>query len=436
MRGRWGESAHRRLPPIDRGALRILLWVGTGLAVAAGAILYCRHFAIEAPGLDLYVGAARCMLDGAPLQSCEPTFTYPPIFAFVTIPLVTLPPVVQNLGWYLVTLGALCGCIAASMRLARLLVPGQWSKHERACLFGLGILLNVKFFLATIGNQSYDAVVVFLVLIGLVGLVEPQSRRAPLWSGASLACAAALKATPLLFLPYLVVRRHYKTAAVMMASLVLVSILPDLVFTVGRTSFNDSYMWAWLHQVAAPALTDKMQGNPHTFWFASNPNNNSLRGLVGFFIEEPHRDFTLVLYTVDAIYAAVVGLAMLAARNGRAAPAIDGALLLVTMLMLSPMSSQSHYIAMVLPIFGAVAICLKGDPQMRRAAGLLLIVTVLLTNATSKDLVGKTLTEWAKVHRLLIADALLFATFFMVLAWRSRTAPAAEPAVAIRQSAA
>jgi hypothetical protein len=397
--------------------------------VAAGAVLYCRHYAEDAPGLSLFVEAAQCMLGGEPLQSCNPTYTYPPIFAFVTIPLVPLPRVAQNLVWYLVTLGSVTGCVVLSARLARRLVAGDWSRRELLWLYGLGLALSVKFILATVGNQSYDAAVVLLVLAGMAGLGDDRGST-PLWAGASLAGAAALKATPVLFLPYLVVRRRYRAAAAMAAVLVAISVLPDLVFTLGRPTAPGSYLVAWLHQVAAPALTEKMSGNPHTFWFAANPNNNSLRGLVGLFIEEPERGFSAVLYAVYALYAGVVGLVILASRNGRAAPAIDGALLLISMLMLSPMSSQSHYIAVLLPLFGAVAVWLKGDPPMRSAAAAVLIATVVLTNATSKDLVGAVATQWAKEHRLLVSDALLLCAFYLMLALRTRLAPSTAPAPA------
>lgn len=429
MRGRRWEDYRDRLSAFELSAHRTPSIALAALGVAVGAVFYCRHFSPEAPGLNLFTEAAQCMLNGEALQSCNPTYTYPPIFALVTIPLVPLPMVLQNLVWYVLTLGAIAGCVALSVRLARRLVPGNWSARETAWLYGLGMALSVKFFLAAIGNQSYDAMVVFLVLAGLAGLADERPR-APLWGGASFGCAAALKATPLLFLPYLVVRRHYKTAIMMAAVLAVAGILPDLAFTVGRKSADGSYLFAWLHQVAQPALTEKMTGNPHTFWFASNPNNNSLRGLVGLFIEEPEPEFTVVLYAVDALYAAIVGPVILASRNGRAAPAIDGALLLISMLMLSPMSSQSHYVALLLPIFGAVAVWLKGDGAMRWAAALALIATAVLTNATSKDLVGTAATQWAKDHRLLIANALLLAVFFIMLALRAkpRRAAAREPA--------
>lgn len=425
-----------RLGSFDVSAYRTLLIAVSALAVAIGAVLYCRHFAQEAVGLDLFVEAARCMLKGDALQSCNATFTYPPLFAFVIIPLVPVTKLLQNLAWYLLTLGALAGCVALSVRLARRLVPGGWSAREFVWLYGLGLALSVKFFLAAIGNQSYDAMVVALVLAGLVWLGS-DGRAAPVWAGATLACAAALKATPVLLLPYLVARRHYKAAAAMAAVLVAASVLPDLIFTAGRASSHGSYLLAWLHQVAQPALTERLEGNLHTFWFATNPNNDSLRGLVGLFVAEGQRNFALVLYSVDVLYAAIVGLVILASRNGRAAPAIDGALLLISMLMLSPMTSQSHYIALLLPLFGTVAMWLKGEATMRAAAALVLIATAVLTNATSKDLVGHALTEWAKAHRLLIADALLLAAFFIMLALRTRLAPATarEPASAERSAA-
>jgi hypothetical protein len=411
---------------IDLSAHRAVLTKSLWLLAALGAVLYCRHYWDEAPGLTLYIEAARCMLDGLPLQQCNPAYTYPPIFALLTIPLVPLPQVLQNLAWYVLTLVSLIGCFTLSVRLARRLVPDGWSERELVWLYILAVLLSVKFVFAAIGNQSYDAFVVALVLLGLIGLAEDRGGWTPVWAGVSFAGAAALKATPLLFLPYLVVKGHYRAAAVMAVTLIVVSILPDLVFMISRGSGEASYVLAWLHQVATPALTEKLDGNPHTFWFASNPNNNSLRGLVGIFVNDhtAPAQFKTVMYTVYAIYCAAVAAVILRTRNGAGALAIDGALLLVSMLLLSPMSSQSHYVALIPAIFAVVAVWLKGDPPVRRIAAFVLIAHVVLTNATSKDLVGATITFWAKEYRLLISDALLLVVFFAILVFRPRPAPA------------
>jgi hypothetical protein len=418
-----------------RATSKKLLW----LAVALGAIPYCRHYWDEAPGLTLYVDAARCLLDGLALQSCDASYTYPPIFAFVTIPLVPLPRVLQNLAWYALTLGSLIGCFTQGARLARRLVPDDWSERDLGWLYGVAILLSLKFVFAAIGNQSYDAFVVLLVLYGLAGIAEDRSGWSSAWAGVSFACAAALKATPLLFLPYLVIKRHYVAAAVMAIVLAFVSVLPDLVFTVGRKSGEASYLAAWLHQVAQPALTEKLDGNLHTFWFATNPNNNSLRGLVGLFVDDHSApaDFKIAMYSVYAIYCAFVALLILRTRDGAAATTIDGALLLISMLLLSPMSSQTHYVALIPAILAVVAIWLKGEAAMRKLAGALLIAHVALTNATSKDLVGGAVTFWAKAHRLLVSDALLFVVFFAVLAFRMQPSRAKSGAPsAVGQTAA
>jgi hypothetical protein len=394
---------------------RTLLNALVGLLVAIGGILYCRHYWDDAPGVTLYVEAARCMLDRLPLQNCNPYYTYPPIFALVTIPLVPLPLVLQNLAWYLLTLGGLVGCFVLSARLAQRLSPSTWSARDINWLYGVGVLLSLKFVFAAIASQSYDAVVVLLILAGLAGLAEDRPGGSPpVWVGVSFACATALKATPLLFLPYLVFKRHYRAAAVMAIALVFISVLPDVLFTVGHKTGDGSYLLAWLKQVAEPALTEKMEGNPHTFWMATNENNNSLRGLIGMFVPDYNPAFKAVLYSVYAVYSATVAFIIWRTRDSRAALTIDGALLLISMLMLSPMSSESHYVALLLPIFAVVAGWQKSDPNIRKFAGFFLIANFALTNAAARDLVGVAMTSWVKEHRLLVIDVLLFVVFFAI----------------------
>jgi hypothetical protein len=418
---------------LTRAAITFVVALG-----ALGAFLYCRHYWDDAPGVMLYVEASRCMLDRLPLQACNPFYTYPPIFAFLTIPLVPLPLVLQNLAWYLLTVGGLGACFFLSARLAQQLAPGRWSRLDLVWLYGLSFLVSLKFVFAAISSQSYDVWVVLLILVGLTHLAEDNSDRGAMLAGACFACAAALKATPLLFLPYLLVKRHYRAAAIMVLVLVVVSLLPDLVFTLGRKSGGGSYLWAWLHQVAEPALTEKLQGNLHTFWTGTNPNNNSLRGLVGALVDdtEPHSPFAKILYAVYAIYTGLVALLILRTGDRHGAPTVDGALLLISMLMLSPMSSESHYVALIPAIFAVVAVWQRGDPGMRTSAGIFLFVNFVLIHAAARDLVGMTVTSWAKDHRLLVIAVLLYVLFFAVFVFRSQRATALlvlSPAV--RQSA-
>ncbi len=385
-----------------------------GLAVIIGGVLYCRHYWQEAPGLSLYLAAARCLLEGASLQQCDATFTYPPLFALVMVPLVPLPLLAANVLWYAVTIGSLFGCFTLSAFLAQRLVPADWSERDLAWLYGIGLVLSLKFVLAAIGNQSYDAPVVALALAGLAGLATKR----PLCAGASLGLAAALKATPLLFLPYLVYKRRYKSAVAMVVVVAVASILPDLLFSAGRPAGDGGYLLAWIHQVAGPALTEKLSGNPSTFWVATNPNNNSLRGLLGLFFDDNTARFKFILYPVDAVFSAIIALLIMRANNTGPTLAIDGSLLLISMLMLSPMTSQSHYVALILPLFAVAAVWLKGDAAMRKNAAFFLVANAVLPNLTSTDLVGRAVTFWAKERRLLVIDCLLLVIFFAILAAR------------------
>jgi hypothetical protein len=278
---------------------------------------------------------------------------------------------------------------------------------------------------ATFSNQSYDAFVVLMVVGGILALATAR----PAWAGASLACAAALKATPLLFLPYLVAKRHYRASAVMALVLAIVSVLPDMIFAIGRGPVHGSYLVDWIRQVAQPALTEKLDGNPITYWLASNPDNNSLRGLVGMYFDDYSPEFKYVLYTVYATYCIGVVRVILSTGNGARDIVVDGSLILISMLLLSPMTSQSHHIALVLPVFAAVAVWIKGNRTLRRTVGLLLISSFILTNASSRDIVGRTVTLWAKEYRLIVFNALLLAGFFAIVALCE---PVTTPAVGCR----
>jgi len=380
------------------------------------------------------------MLDGKVLQACDPFYTYPPIVALLTIPLVPLPLVLQNVVWYALTIGGQLFGLLLIVSLARRLTPRNWSTRELVLLYAIGILLSLKFVLATIASQSYDVTVVVFVLLGLTSLDRDwpgHQSSSSIWAGLSFGCAAALKATPLLFLPYLIVKGHYRAALAMAGAVVGLSLLPDLVAQVHKSG-GSSYLLAWLGQVAHPALTERLQGNLHTFWFATNTNNNSLRGLVGMFVPDGAPSFSLALNAVYAAYCSVVGFIILATGKRPAAITVDGALLLMSMLMLSPMSSESHYIALPLAIFSITAIWLKGDTTTRRIAGFFLIMSFVLINAAARDIVGMEVTTWAKDHRLLVIDVLLLVVpfAFLVRGWRASIALPArvDPSVTALQT--
>jgi Glycosyltransferase family 87 len=381
------------------------------LGAALGLIAYCYHYWPVGGGAKLYVGAAQCLWDGLPLQQCDKYFTYPPAVAFAMLPLLAAPTALINPIWYAVTLGTLTGCFMLSVALIKRAMPVSWSDRDLAWLYLIAVVLSLKFLFAAIGNQSYDAVVVVLILGGLYALSEQR----PVWSGIAFGIAAALKATPLLFLPYLLFTRRFAAAAVMLAALIVVSLLPDLVFT---HSFSGGYFAAWLRNVGGPALSENLEGLPHIFWSAGSATNYSLRGLIGTFMDDGDSLFRIVIYAVYAGYALIVAAIVLRSYRRPWAIATDGALLLLSMLLMSPMTSLTHFSALILYFVLLAAVWVKDDYGLRTVALVFMTVFFVASNLTSDDLAGKAVSNWAHRYRIMNLGMLSLVIFSAIYAER------------------
>jgi hypothetical protein len=170
------------------------------LMIVAAAIYYPRFVKLPA-GMETYPQAASCLWHGQMLQACDAGFTYPPFFALVMLPFAPMPLWLRDLAWYVVTLAATIGSFKLSESIARKALPAPLGHAELCWLRFFALLLSAKLILAVFENQAYDALVVVAVLFGLAALCEGRAFVA----GTSLAFAAALKATPLIFSPLSVV---------------------------------------------------------------------------------------------------------------------------------------------------------------------------------------------------------------------------------------
>lgn len=387
--------------------------------LAIGALFYFKRFAKDPVGMTQFPAGAKCLLESLPLQQCDPSFTYPPFFALVMTPFASMSMPVRNLVWYAVTLAAITLVFICCDFLARRLFEG-WTERQLVWLRSLTFLFSLKFILAVLENQSYDAVVVLFVCAGLVALV---TRRDAL-GGASFAIATALKATPLLFLPYLVLKRRYTAAAVMAVVLVVASILPDLLF--GQKGSGLGYMASWVREVGGPALTEKLDGPVHVFWFATNPNNSSLRGLAGLFTLDHYNTsaFVPLLLSIYAIYAGFVGTLLWRMRERDNTIVIDGALLLLSMLLLSPMTSHSHCIALMLA-YAVLSAFVVRQPESRLLGAVVLCVSFALTSLSASDIVGRKFSELSGIYRLPVFGMLTLLIYFgaIVLGCRGARLP-------------
>ena len=196
-----------------------------------------------------------------------------------------------------------------------------------------------------------------------------------------MAFAAAIKAAPLIFLPYLLVKKRFAAAGAFTVVMLAVSYAPDIFFTPQGGAHG--YFHTWLCEVAGASLGVKADAAKQAFWAGANPLNHSLRGAVSLQIDEVaqaalHKTVLLGIELVFIVFAA----ALIMLRKARADMiGIDGSILLIAMLMLSPMTSRSHYIFLVLPYTLLTMVMLR-DQSTRALGAIVLAVSFVLLTAT------------------------------------------------------
>ena len=410
----------------------IVWWIVLALAV----VLYYFRFRIGAAGPDgmtaVYLMSAdasvgACLMKGERLATCATAFPYPPLFALLAVPFTFLPLWAKNLAWYGVLLGATYGCF----RICETLTTRAFgvTRNELAWLRAFSIVLTLKFVLSVFENHAYDVVVFFFILVGLYGLSENRTFTA----ASGLAAAVALKATPLLMLLYAPWLRKWKVFALAVGLCALLSLLPDLLFTANYPGHG--FLWTWVVDVAVGGLLEK---SPEAYgplvWSVDFPNlflNQSLKSSVyGIVHERLGADFATHARTILIAVYLVYGLAALAVFLLSAK--VQGGLLwgasviLISMLLLSPVSSKSHFVVLLLPHMAIVAYLIK-HREAWRAVLPLLCASFALNTLTSRMFMGRELSNQMMSLGCITLGTLLLLATVAVIVLRSREAAQAAP---------
>jgi hypothetical protein len=383
-------------------------WPWVVLFVAAAA--YYPRF-MHPGGMELYRHAAECVWTQQILQVCDRAFTYPPAFAFVMLPFVAMPIWLAVLLWYLITLACTAWCLVLCKKLALQLIPGPWEGNDLRWFQLISFLLSLKFILAVYEDQAYDLLVLPLTLWGLLALVE----RRNMAGATSLAIAAALKVTPLIFLPYLLFKRRFAAAGVFVVVLLAASFLPDLFFTPQGGAHG--YFVTWVHEVAAPGLFENAAATKYAFWDTANPFNLSLRGMIALGIDQtPYQtSFMLILRIVQVVFIAAVGILFLMTL-GWEMIAVEGSLLIIAMLMLSPMSGRGHFVQLMLPYCVLVAAWIK-DRRTAWLGAAVLGVSFILCTGIPRDIVPRAYTEFMRMHSDIAWGTLVLIVYLAAITW-------------------
>ena len=137
-------------------------------------------------------------------------FTYPPFAALLFAPWQRTFSTVGSVQtvWTMCNLAALLGVLVLSVRLVRPTLDRVSTWRLALALSLPALLLNPV--LITIGFGQVNLVVTFLVMWDLLSERRIGKRQVPL--GIATGLAAAVKLTPLLFVPYLLLTRRWRGA--------------------------------------------------------------------------------------------------------------------------------------------------------------------------------------------------------------------------------
>ncbi len=392
----------------------------SALAIPLGIQALIKH---PSEWQDVFVLAARQLLAGEDIYFFGTDYRYPPFMAVATIPFALLPPLVSRGLWYLLNVA----CIAAMVRIAWQLAGGRGldelrkrpSREWIALLVGL--LCCTTYILNALAHQQVDIIIGLLLLCGCGYLLAKRD----IAVGVCFGLAAACKATPLLWIPYLAWRRRWIAALLVGGVALAGNLVPELI-----SSPPDGGVWLghWLAQFVLPtqnlevALGHWARGdviyNQSFGGMVQRLVNTTLEfGSTGF--EVVQRGLVQPLPLKVAVYSALLALlatsAIVAARAQRRGEpgysepspiALECSIVLLLMLLMSPMSSQAHFVTLILPGFCLARLMLGTRDRM---IGSLVIAAAVLATLTNKDPIG------AKTYTVLLWSGSV--TFSALLLW-------------------
>ncbi len=394
-------------------------WIGAAVAVVAYYPRY-RHGGSHG---EVFSEAAACLLKHQTPHHCgDLMYAYPPFHALLLTLLHPFPVWLAEAIWYVILIGTLFASLRLCENMARRLFPGDWGERDLAIFRILTFILGLKFILAVLENQAYDSISVVLIFLGVMALLV----RRFFLGAAALAAAAALKITPLIFLPYLLFKRRFAAAGVFIAVFAGLAVLPDILLP----SNGQPYVAVWVRDVLMPPFHLDLGPTNMGFWITDTPMNQTFRAVVVRYFTGVHeqqtmeavldimrsRPFAIVLNSVMGLYILGVGLVMLKSRRDDRLVAVDAALLIVSALLLTPVSSQSHFVSLLLP-YALIAAATVRRPSMRVFNGVMLLLSFILATATSNDLVGRAFTGWALWNSLPVYGTLILVVPLAVLVW-------------------
>jgi alpha-1,2-mannosyltransferase len=314
------------------GGLGRLTGWGPALVSFAAALAYGLYVALRTYEVDLgvyvrlggrYIFTSHLYSFGLPNTSL--LFTYPPFAAQVFAPWHRMFSTVNSVqtAWTMCNLAALVGVLVLSVRTVKADL-GRSSTWRLALVLSLpALLLNPV--LVTVGFGQVNLIVTLLVMWDLLSERRIGPWKAPL--GVAIGLAAAVKLTPILFVPYLILTRRTRGALNCAATFVVCELVAFLLSPTSSIAF-------WTRDLFKPDRAGSLS-------FVGNQN---LTAVIERFNHGVLPEISLVPVL---IVAAAAGLWLAALAHRRSSPMLGVLICAATGLLVSPISWVHHMVWVV-----------------------------------------------------------------------------------------
>jgi len=380
--------------------------------------------------LRIFYGAGRMIFQDINIYK-NPTspegryYIYPPFFALVCTPFAAL-------GWKVFVILWVAGSLAAIAGAALLCVKIAWPKaspHSRIIIAAIALLLCARPIISDFQNGQINSLIFIVIAASLLLYVRKQDAA----SGIVMAAAASIKLTALIFLPYFVYKRAWKTVAGMTLGLAFtLFILPTALMGPSRTfelypSFYNKMVSPFASVTDAPEVYDEagqsLRAAASRFLKDTNAAHHFTKEIRVNFSDLSAQTVWIIVLAAGALLTLITALC---ARFNPSDPArreitgIELGSVILLMLMLSPMSRKAHFVALLLPFTAGLAYLVRHwHDQTRKISKRTLLTAICIVfamlNLTSRDIdkvVGKPVSVY-----LLALSSFFFATLFLWIAF-------------------
>lgn len=348
--------AAQRPLPIARAAL---------LLASVLALYFGLHATItrKMPDFEVYWTAGVRARAAEPLYRAEDEhfqLKYLPGFAVLAIPAGLVPLQTAKSIWFGVSLALLVALIAGSVRA----LPER--RRPAPALAAIALVAMGKFY----GHELVlgQVNILFAVLVVCAALAMQARREAT--AGALVALAIVIKPYAVLLLPWLVARRRTEAVAAAIAGLTVVLLLPVPLYGATATAALHRDWWTTVTKSTAPNLL--------------NQDNVSLAAMFAKWLEPGPVASVLAAGMALALLAAA-GLVILRRRRVAAPDALDAALLLTLMPLVSP-QGWDYVLLVATP---AVVLLANYGDRLPRWLGAATLAGVAVTAFSLFDLMGR-----------------------------------------------